>query len=375
MRHHGLLRATLVLSLLPAALAAQGFRVTGRVVHVGDADSTPVAGVWAVLHQVTMTGGGPVDSIRTDRGGRYQVRVTKRDSTAVYIVSVSYAGIAYFTRPLHALQGASGGAAETLAVYDTSSTSPPLQIAQRHIIVRRPEPDGSRHVLELLVLRNLGTRTRISPDTARPVWQGALPQGALQLEVGESDVSSEAVYRRGDSLAVAAPVPPGDKQVVVSYVLPRSSRRFDLILDQPVARFNVLVEDTTATLQGDALDRMGSQSIEGTNFVRFARNDVGVGAHVVVAFSRSAAGLASWWWLVVGLAAAAMFGGLVVAWRRTRPVPASVIPADADTLAAQIAALDEAFEQRPEATPAERDAYQRRRADLKSRLQDMLSRR
>jgi hypothetical protein len=354
-------------------LAAQGFRVTGRVVRVSDADSTPVAGVWAVLHQVTMTGGGPVDSTRTDRGGRYQLQVAKRDSTAVYIVSASYAGIAYFTRPLHALGGASAGTAEPLAVYDTSSTSPQVTVAQRHVIVRRPEPDGSRHVLELLVLRNAGARTRISPDTARPVWQGVLPRGALQLEVGESDVSSEAVYRRGDSIAVAAPVPPGDKQVVVSYILPRSSRRFDMTLDQPVARFNVLAEDTAATLEGDALDRMGGQSIEGTSFVRFAKNDVGPGVHVVVAFTRGAASLASWWWLVVGLAAAAMLGGLLVVWRRTRLVPASMIPADADTLAAQIAALDEAAEQRPEATAAERDAYQRRRAELKARLEDLLS--
>jgi outer membrane murein-binding lipoprotein Lpp len=204
------------------------------------------------------------------------------------------------------------------------------------------------------------------------VWQGVLPRGALELEVGESDVSSEAVYRRGDSIAVSAPIPPGDKQVVVSYVLPRSGRRFDLTLDQPVARFNVLVEDTAATLEGDALDRMGSQSIEGTNFVRFARNDVGSGTHVVVTFPRGTPELAAWWWLVVGMAAAAMFGGLIAVWRRTRPAPVSVVASDAATLAAQIAALDEAFEQRPEATSAERDAYQRRRAELKAHLEQLL---
>ena len=319
-----------------------------------------------------MKGGGPVDSARTDREGRYQLRVAKRDSAAVYIVSVSYASIAYFTRPLHALGNATAGTAEPLAVYDTSSSSPPVQTAQRHIIVRRPEQDGSRHVLELLVLRNVGTLTRISPDTARPVWQGVLPRDAMELEVGESDVSSEAVYRRGDSIAVAAPVPPGDKQVVVSYVLPGASHRFDMTLDQPVARFNVLVEDTAAALEGGALDRMGSQSIEGTNFVRFARNDVASGAHVVVVFSRAAAGVASWWWLVVGIAGAAMAGGLVLAWRRTQPAPVTTLPTDPDALAAQIAALDTAFENRTDATPADRDAYQRRRAELKARLEETL---
>ncbi len=348
--------------------------MTGRVVQVSGADSTPVANAWAVLHQVTLSSGAPVDSGRTDARGRYRLRSPGRDSAAVYIVSLTYAGIAYFTRPVHAPRGVVEGTAEALAVYDTSSTSPAVLAAQRHIIVRRPEQDGSRHVLELLVLHNAGARTRISPDTASPVWQGTLPRGAIQLEVGESDVSSEAVYRRGDSIAVAAPVPPGDKQVVVSYILPRSSRRFDLTLDQPIARFNVLVEDSAATVEGRALERVGSEMIEGTSFVRFTKNDLGSGARVVVQFSGSAPGAADWWWLIVGLAGAALAAGLAWAWRRTQPAAATGAPDDPEALAAQIAALDTAFESRTEATAQERGAYQRRRAELKARLEALLAR-
>lgn len=315
-----------------------------------------------------------MDSGRTDARGRYRLRSPGRDSAAVYIVSLTYAGIAYFTRPLHPPRGAAEGTAEALAVYDTSSNSPAVQAAQRHIIVRRPEQDGSRHVLELLVLRNAGARTRISPDTTSPVWQGTLPRGAIQLEVGESDVSSEAVYRRGDSIAVAAPVPPGDKQVVVSYILPRPSRRFDLTLDQPVTRFNLLVEDSGATVEGGALERVGSELIEETSFVRFAKNDVGPGTHVVVRFSGSTSGAGSWWWLIVGLAGAAMAAGMAWAWRRTLPSAATGVPADPEVVAAQIAALDAAFEGRTNATAPERSAYQRHRAELKAQLESLLAR-
>ena len=60
------------LSIQPSALLAQGFLVTGRVVSVAGADSTPVAGAWAVLHQVSLRGGAPVDSALTDRAGRYR---------------------------------------------------------------------------------------------------------------------------------------------------------------------------------------------------------------------------------------------------------------------------------------------------------------
>ena len=349
--------------------------MSGRVVVVTGADSVPVPGAWAVLHQVSLRGGAPVDSAPTDRRGRYQVRATARDSSMVYIVSVTYAGIAYFTRPLHAPRDASQGSAETLAVYDTSSTDPVVEVSQRHVIVRRPTADGARQVLELLVLRNAGERTRIAPDTARPVWQGALPLGAIQLEVGESDVSAEAVYRRGDSIAVAAPVPPGEKQVVVSYLLPRARRALDLRVDHPVTRFDVLAEESGATLEGDALEALGSETIEGMSFVRFARSDLAAGTRVVVNFPRGAFVLGRYWWVLIGLAGVALAAGLVAAWRRSGPVAAGAVPTDANALAAEIAALDIAFEQRPDASTEERAAYQRRRAALKACLEELLSRR
>jgi hypothetical protein len=374
-------RALAVAALLVAPglashpLPAQGFRVSGRVVVVTGANSAPVAGAWAVLHQVSLRGGAPVDSAQTDRGGRYQVRAAVRDSSLVYVVSVTYAGIAYFTRPLHAPRDVTRGAAETLAVYDTSSTTPVVEVAQRHVIVRRPAADGARQVLELLVLRNSGERTRVSPDTGRPVWQGALPIGAIQLEVGESDVSAEAVYRRGDSIAVAAPVPPGEKQVVVSYLLPRARRALDLRVDQPIARLNVLAEESGTTLEGDALETMGTETMEGTSFIRFARNDVAAGTRVVVTFPRGALSPGRYWWVVIGLAGLALGAGLVAAWRRTAPAAVGVVSSDPNVIAAEIAALDAAFEDRADAPPEERAAYQRRRATLKARLEELLSRR
>ncbi len=357
-----------------APLLAQGFQVSGRVVHVRDADSVPVPGIWAVLHQVTLESGGPVDSVRTDRAGRYRVRALKRDTAAVYIVSVTYDGIAYFTRPIHQFRG-TRDSAEALAVFDTSSTEPRIELAQRHLIVRRPEADGSHHVLELLVLRNGGSRTRIAQDTSRPVWQGMLPADVIQFEVGESDVASDAVYRRGDSIAVAAPLPPGQKQILLSYVLPSSVPRLALRLDQPVSRMNVLVEDSTAALEGGGLKSVGSENIQGESFLRFTRDDVPAGTSIAVRFGRRHLGLAGLWWLIIGAAATILGAGLVLAWRKTRPpVLAGAASADPDVLAAEIAALDAAFEARGDATAAERAGYERRRAELKARLEDLLAR-
>jgi hypothetical protein len=348
--------------------------VSGQVVHVRGADSLPVPGTWAVLHRVTMEGGGPVDSARTDRAGRYQVRSPGRDTAAVYIVSVTYDGIAYFTRPIHAFRG-TRASAEAVAVFDTSSTEPRIELAQRHLIVRRPDTDGSHHVLELLVLRNGGSLTRIAPDTSRPVWQGMLPAGVIQFEVGESDVASDAVYRRGDSIAVAAPLPPGDKQILVSYVLPSSEHRLALHLGQPVSRMNVMVEDSTAELEGGGLTRVASENIQGESFLRFTRDNVPAGTNVAVRLAGRHRGLAGLWWLIIGVAATVLGGGLVLAWKRTRPpVLVGAASADPDVVAAEIAALDAAFEARGAPSPADRAAYESRRAELKARLEELLAR-
>ena len=61
--------------------------------------------------------------------------------------------------------------------------------------------------------------------------------------------------------------------------------------------------------------------------------------------------------------------------RRTLEVLAAVRGADPDALAVQIAALDAAFEARPDATAAERAGYQQRRAELKAHLEELLSHR
>ena len=349
--------------------------MTGRVIRVSGADSLPAAGVWAVLHQVSLTAGAPVDSALTDRNGRYRLRAERRDSAAVYLVSVTYAGVAYFTRPLHPGAAARPLSLETLAVYDTSSGAPPVELAQRHVIVRRPAADGSRHVMELLVLRNRGARTRIAPDTTRPVWQGPLPAGAMELQAGESDVSTEAVYRRGDTVAVAAPVPPGEKQVVISYILPPGRRRLDLMLDQPVERFNLLIEDSLAADGGGVLERLGTETSEGQAFQRFARNSLPAGTRLSIPLPSPGWQAARLWWVIVGLAGSVLAAGLVIAWRKIQPAPGRMVARDPSVLAAQIAALDAAFAARPGTTEAARAAYEHQRAALKAELETLLQER
>ena len=359
----------------PQLLGAQGFQLSGRVFSVLEGDTLPLGTHWVLLHEVTGSGGRVVDSVRTDDAGVYFLRSLERDTSAVYMSSVNYRDIAYFSNPVRAAEFTSD-TASTLLVYDTSSVAPTVLVRQRHVVVRAPEEDGTRSVLELLVLENPGMVTRIANDTARPVWQGAIPHDAFNLEVAPSDVSPEAVYRRGDSVALAAAVPPGEvnqKQLVFGYMLPSGARRLTIPLDQPVERFQILIEDEGVAMLSGPLEARGREQLENISFARFEAVNVAGGQEVSFRLSGPAVSLMAVLWMVLAVSGVTMLAVLIM-WLR-RPV---VVPADSEDvslLAAQVAALDERFaSEGATASESDRQAYEAQRADLKTRLANALAR-
>ncbi len=360
----------------PSASGAQGFQLSGRVFSVIEADTLALQRHWVVLHEVTSTGGRAADSVRTDASGVYFLRSRSRDTSAVYMSSVTFLGIAYFSTPVRATDFTSDTAA-TLLVYDTSSVSPPIFVRQRHIVVRAPEEDGTRSVLELLVLQNQGLVTRISNDTAAPVWQGIIPPNAFNLEVAPSDVSPDAVYRRGDSVALAAAVPPGEsnqKQLVFGYMLPSGTRKLTIPFDQPIGRVQVLIEDEGVEMESGPLEPFGVEQLDDLRFARFEAANVVGGVEASFSLTGSLVSVTGGvLWMILAVSGVTMLIVFAV-WLR-RP---EVVLADSQqvaTLAAQAAALDEAFAAAGDnPSKAERRAYEKNRADLKARLANALAR-
>ncbi|MFQ5703139.1 MAG: hypothetical protein ACE5HT_03875 [Gemmatimonadales bacterium] len=305
----------------------------------------------------------------TDRSGRYRLRSPNRDSTASYLVSVQHDGIGYFSTPLTG--SAAENTANTLYVYDTSSVEPEILLTERHFIVRSAQEDGSRRVIELIVLRNPGSLTRIARDTSDPVWEGAIPSEAVQFELGESDLSVQAIYRRGDSVAIAAPMPPGEKQIIYGYVVPRSVSKLILPLDHAAGRVNVMLQDTSASVTGGTLALRGVEELDDVFFRRYGADSVPRGSRIEVHFAATRFSANSLWWLVVAAAGVTLLGALIW-WLRS--VPQVTSPAsDPDVLALQIATLDAEFEQLSTPTRVQQESYHKRRAELKGLLNRALS--
>jgi len=290
--------------------------VTGRVVH-GGPNGRPLARAWVVLHRVTMGGaGGPIDSSRTDGRGDFTLRAGHPDTTAIYVVSSWYDGIAYFSEPVTVSRPRTS--LRPLPVYDTTSTGPGVRVERRLLTVAKQKPDGARDVLELLELKNPGSKTRIAADTLQPTWTGAIPVEAIQFQVAQGDLSPQAVTQRGDTVAVFGPIPPGDaKQLSYAYVIPGGAARVAVPIDQPTAEVDLLVEDTVATVTAARLDTLGVQEIERRRFARYRARAVPAGAVVTIAFSVAPAFRAESLVPVVVIAVAAVLAaGFVVALRK-----------------------------------------------------------
>ena len=359
----------LVLPVLPVfpvlpVLSAQTVRASGRVIR---ADSTPVSDVRVVLHQVGRDMQGPLDSTSSDRSGRFRFSF-RNDTTALYLLSARYRGIEYFSQPVHT-NPERPDTAIRITVADTSSSAP-VSLAARHLVVTKPGEDGSRSVLDLLVLRNEGTATRVAPDSIHPSWSAHLPRGTLGLELGEGDFSPEALTRRSDSLILLAPLSPGEKQMTVQYVIPSNRATLELPFQDSVASVNVLMEEKDARVSGGTLVMADSQVIQGRVFRRWT-GVVPAGGAVQVTLP----GIRSTpQWVLALLVGGLVFGLGAAAWYLLTRRPYSVSRPSLEELVDAIATLDAKYLDRERDTPAaEWSSYQAERGRLKAQLEASLA--
>lgn len=224
-----------------------------------------------VLHRITRTGGGPVDSTRTNTRGRYRFELRRADidTSGIYLVSAWFDSLAYFSLPLN-LRDRTAAHVEDIVAYPTTSNSPPIRLERRLATIASASTEGTREVLEILELENTGTTTRITKDTLFPTWAGRIPEGVGQERGGQGDISPEAMRFRHDSIIVLAPVPPGAiKQLSYAYTLRAGVRTLVIPIDQVTVNLNLLLEDTAAVVTAPRSEALGVQELEQRHYAAY----------------------------------------------------------------------------------------------------------
>ncbi|HEX6669689.1 MAG TPA: hypothetical protein VF061_09035 [Gemmatimonadales bacterium] len=347
--------------------------MTGTVVRPSAGDTVPVSGARVVLHRVGSAEQGPVDSVPSGAGGRFRFALV-RDTADLYLLSARYQGIEYFTLPLDRAPERDPETV-TLVVHDTSSRTP-VTVSARHVVIPRPGDDGTREVLDLILLANAGTETRVAPDSQGASWSGPLPPESEGLDLGESDVSPDAVTRRGDSVIVSAPISPGEKQLAFQYHLRGGRQAVELPVGAESVALSVLLEEPAASVSGPGLVEVDGQTLEGRSFRRWS-GDVPANAVIRIALPGAGSGTTPVIAVLVTVLALAL---VVAAWRilargRTAAAPPAVKGDASDRILNEIAALDARYEGREAETPSEEwSRYRERRAALKAEAAAALAR-
>lgn len=324
--------------------------------------------VMVTLHRVTMVESGPIDSVRTSALGTFELPLPGTPSAAdgheVYFASVSVDGILYFGDPI-----SDPSALDEAYVVEAHPTEmvgaepPELALGERAMLV---DPSGDRFVVtDVFEVTNDGDRTWVSAE-GRPVWRYPLPEGASGFQIGQSDLTADAVSFEGGAIAVSSPIPPGRRTYVVQYTLPD----LDVSVELPgyVNQFSFLISETGPEV---TIPDLSPQPPAEVRPGQVYRHYLGMGMlNATISISQGASGggfrveyLAVLLSLVLGAAG-------ILAYQRVRSQPAPVAgPATRDSILTEIALLDDQFESRVDPGPEEMDAYRRRREALISRLQ------
>ena len=343
--------------------------VMGRVVRpvVGGRPPRPVSGVQVVLHRIGTDGAGPLDSLRTDRDGRYRFRYRRTGSDdAMYIVSAEHDGIAYFASALRD-EDVSGDDAE-IVVFDTTSAPLPIQVNARHVVVSSAL-EGERQVLEIYELANDTLLTLVPGERERAVWTAVVPPSAHDFAVPADLGIAQSSLRLVDGrVLLFAPFTPGIRQIAFSYRIPVDSFPLRLPLERPTRSLEVMLEEPTASASAPGLAAAESVSVDSRSFRRFMGSELPASAVLTIdapvppAESRV---------LPVALTVTAIGVVMLVVLARSfarrspgTPRTAAGQRLSSVVLAQRLAALDAAFARLPSPTDEARDAYQAQRAAI-----------
>ncbi|HET7110899.1 MAG TPA: hypothetical protein VFI41_08490 [Gemmatimonadales bacterium] len=334
----------LLVAAVPATLHAQAPVIAAAGQVIRGPDAVPLAGTMVVLHRVGRDVQGPIDSSRTDAMGRFRFRFPA-DTASLYIVTARFQGIEYFSNPL-ATNPARQDSALTLQVFDTSSTQP-VHTEARHIVIAKPGDDGTRTVVELLVLDNPGKMTRVARDSLSSTWHALIPKQAVGFSAEDGDLSAGAIDRNMDSVLVLAPLAPGERQVTIQYHLPPNAGRLEYRFDETNNGVNVMVEEPDATVQGGTLAETDSVSvIQGRPFRHF-NGVVDSGDAVVITVPTPLHLGTGWLTGLIVLLGAALVAGTVRVFRRPPVVSAVTATGGGDSVEAlltRIARIDDELE-------------------------------
>lgn len=349
-----------------------GLEIYGTVAN-GSGEALP-EGLQVILHGYDHTEEVVTQSTPVAADGSYRFEDLPLEAERLYLTSVDYAGLSYFSDFVNA-ETAGKSEELPLVVYETTTDASGLLIERLHLVFEFRE-EGQMRVIQLVAISNLGREAVIPQEDGQPVLTYALPGEASNLVfeqgvLGDRYVSAEEGF--GDLRAVLPGS--GRYQLLFAYDVPYSrSFNFELPLAFPAQSVAAFMADDGVQLESDVLAPTGSQQVDSAAYrVYQSTRQLETGENLELRL-RGAHPLGSGFWLrlarndalLVGSAALTVAVGAAWMWLRRQEAQLRSSTALLDA----IVSLDQQFE----AGDLPKNDYKRRRAALKEALRQALGR-
>ena len=242
------------------------------IVFEGD---SPLDGGTVVLHRVSPEGSGEVGTATVGPGGEFQFllpAVPDGDIQGdIFFASVDFEGVLYFGSAITALEQLDS--LYVVRVFQAEEVPPEgvsLPVEVRTLFIEFA--GGEWVTTDLFAIDNRGTRTLVAEDGGI-VWSYPLPPGAIQPELGESDMPPDAVTFEGGRVLVSAPLPPGDRLLMIRYRLPDLNSTIPAPGRTDV--FELLVKEPFPPLRVEGLDPVDVVALgPGTSYRRYGASEL-----------------------------------------------------------------------------------------------------
>jgi len=367
--------------------ANQKITVTGKVFSASPESQLPEDIRVSLVGYNGMTPAFTLEG-EVDADGSYRFEDVEFRPEYVYLVSASANGLEFNSDIVHGSDIATSVIDLPVEIYATTTDPSALKADRLHVFFDFSTP-GSIQVIELFIISNPSDRVVVAAAEGGAVLNFELPAGATNLQFEDSQLG-ERYLATEKGFGDRASVPPGmgQHQVLFAYQLPYD-RKLDLDLRSPVPvdAAVVMLPQDGVKLKSDQLVDAGSRDVQGTTFRMY--NAVGAvqpGASIRLELTGNPSGgtagedvgLTP---LFIGGAVFVLALGGVAYWfirqrRAWQPVyeavgedgEAAAETETSDSLLEAIVALDDLYQ----AGKLPENAYQKRRAELKARLAEVL---
>ncbi len=382
--------AVALFGVAPMVEAQTTGTIKGRLVNKS-AQGDPVGGQTVSL--LALSDGAEKDKRTATAGADGSFAFTDLPTTGQqYVLAADYQGVTYYSEEIDLSQGQTSREVE-LAVFNTTDKADAISVTRSHVIVDVDSAKKALVVLEALIVSNAGDRTYVGSEKmgqgVAPTLRLNLPQGAVNVEFGEGLSEAQSVVMNGVVIDTA-PVLPGPRQIVLSYLLPYEggNASFARGLAYPIERVIVLVRDVGAEVSAEGLPNRETREFSGARYVQLSADRLPAGQQLGVQLKNipatvapvGAAGEAGSVtgqgavWVAAGLAGLALVLGVAYTVLRRRRMPsvraaaaATAPAAEWDRLVQAIANLDDEYD----AGRVPEEEYRRRRAEKKAQLLEL----